>query len=84
MVEYWRWDAECSLCCPSQAETEGFEEHLKTPPIRMSIHSVSSLVRPRIWGKRGSQVGSEWKLILPRRQGEGRQRAAPSPLQGDS
>lgn len=66
--------AECSLLCPSQAGTEGFEEHCRSPQIRMSIHPVSSLVRPGIWRKRGSQAGFGWKLIFPRRQGEGRQR----------
>lgn len=80
MVECWGWDAECSLCCPSQAGTEGFGEHCKSPQIRMSIHSINSLVNlPRIWGKRGSQVGFEWKLILLRRQGEGRQRREQPP-----
>lgn len=55
-----------------------FEGH---PQIRMRmiLHTVSSLVRPGIWGKRDSQAGFEWELVLPRRQGDGRQRREQPP-----
>lgn len=55
-------------------ELRGLRSIAGLPQIRMSLHSVSSLVRPGIWGKRGSQAGFEWELILPRRQEKGRQR----------
>lgn len=77
MLSWWSiGDEVLSAACdvPPKQELRGSRSIAGPPQIRMSLHPVSSLLRPGIWGKRGSQAGFEWELILPRRQEKGRQR----------